>query len=161
VNKRSWKFGGGVSTPSLPTRVMLTACMLALGAMLVVKILREASYSQLPVTAFVFFLLGVWLLAAVVFVPYLWRPSREWRREKYESHRLERRLAAALGPNRLTDPVLARARAAYCPVCGQQGPPLVVSRTRCSACQRPWAARAGAPGAVIDLRATSATRPSR
>ncbi len=156
MNKRSWKFGGGVSTPALPTRVLLTACMLAVGALLVVAIVREAGLSALPVAAFVFFLLSVWLLAAVVFVPYLWRPSGEWRRDRYESYRLERRLAAALEPTRSTDPVLARAMAAYCPVCGQQGPTVVVSRTRCSSCQRPWAASAlvpaAAPDSVIDLR---------
>jgi hypothetical protein len=132
--------------------------------MLVVKIVREAGFEHAQVAAFVFFLLGVWLLGALVFLPHLWRPSGEWRRGQYEAHRLERRLAAALEPTRRLDPALTRALTAYCPVCGQVGPTVVRSRSRCSACQRPWqaghAASATVPPALIDLRDKAASRAS-
>jgi hypothetical protein len=167
VNKRSWKFGGGVSTPTLPSRVLMTAAVLALGAMLGVKIVREVGLAQTQVAAFVFFLLGVWLLGALVLVPHLWRPSGEWKRSQYERHRLERRLADALKPTRRLDPALTRALTAFCPVCGQVGPTVVRSRSRCTACQRPWqagqagrAAPAAVPPAVIDLRDRVSTRAS-
>ena len=166
MTRRVSKFGGGVSTPPLAARVALTAGTLALGAMLVVRIIRETSGSNLGLAGFVLFLLGVWFLGSVVFLPHLWRASDEWKRQQYQAHRLERRLRIALEPSRRPNLALARARTAYCPVCGQHGPALARSRTVCSACQRPWAAGtampapmadASRPPSVIDLRDRVAT----
>jgi hypothetical protein len=150
MTRRVSKFGGGVSTPPLVARIALTAATLALGGMLVVRIIRETSDSHLELAGFVFFLLGVWFVASVVFLPHLWRASGEWKREQYQAHRLERRLRIALEPSRRPDLALARARTAYCPVCGQNGPAPARSRTVCSACQRPWAAGSAMPAPVLD-----------
>lgn len=158
---RVWKYGGGVSTPTVATRVVLTAVTLAPGSVLVTRIIRETYDSHLERAGFMFFLLGAWVLAAIAFLPHVWRPSAEWRRRKYQARQLQRQLTLALEPRRQLNRALHRARSAYCPVCGQQGMSVAVSRTVCSACQRPWAAGkamptplpdVSRPPSVIDLR---------
>jgi hypothetical protein len=162
------KYAGGTTTPSLVTRWVLTLLILAAGGALGVALVRDlaAGVARIQVAALLVFLTGLWLLAAVVFLPYVWRPSAEWKRHRYEALRLERRLAASLAPNRRTDPRVLASRTAYCPACGQEGLPADArSRTRCSACLRPWsaagtrppvpglAAASSEPGpALIDLR---------
>ena len=149
MTRRVSKFGGGVSTPPLLARAALTAATLGLGAMLAIRIIREAGYAHLQVAALVLFMLGVWLLGALIFLPHVWRPSGEWKRDQFEAHRLERRLRLALEPSRQPDRALLRAQAAYCGVCGQHGLTVARSRMVCTACQRPWAA---GTAAMIDLR---------
>jgi len=166
MNRRGWKFGGGAGTPPLLLRLLATAAILATGAILLVRLVRETAGGNLEPAGFVFFLLGIWLLFAVVFLPHLWRPSAEWRRDQFAKQRLQRRLRTALDPSRQPNLGLARARAAHCPVCGQAGEFASRSRTLCSACQRPWSARQAMPSphvptatppSVIDLRDRIAT----
>ena len=155
-----------MSTPPLLLRVVATAVVITAGAVVIMRLVRETAGGNFEPAGFVFFLLGVWLLFAVVFLPQLWRPSAEWRREQFDRQRLQRRLRTALDPSRQPNLGLARARAAYCPVCGQAGEFTSRSRTLCSACQRPWSAGrampaplgpSAAPPSVIDLRDRIAT----
>jgi len=149
------KFGKGAQTPSLATRVALTAATLCLGAMLAARIAREAAYAHVQVPAVLTIALGGWLVGALVTLPYVWRPSQEWKRQRYQAHRLQRRLRAALEPDRDTNLAVLRAKHTPCPVCGQHGPVLSRARTICSACQRPWTATVGGSERVIDLRETA------
>jgi hypothetical protein len=149
-NRRAWKYGGGVSTPTLAGRIALTLCSLALGAMLASKVIRESEQSHFTVVVTFFVLFALWLFATVVFFHDLWRPSAEWKTKRFEALRLERRLRHALSPDQPMNPALLRAKSARCPVCDQAGPTLVPARSRCSACGRPWSATKAL--AVIDLR---------
>lgn len=166
MTRRASKFGGGVSSPPLVARIALTAATLAVGAMVVVRLVRETGEGHVQTAAFVFFLLGAWLVVAVLFLPHVWRASAEWRRDDYERQRLQRRLRTAMEPSRQPNLGVARGRSAYCPVCGQAGAFTTRSRTLCSACQRPWSAgrampapltQPAAPPSVIDLRDRIAT----
>jgi hypothetical protein len=155
-NKRGWKYGGGATTPPLAARVVLSACTLALGAMLAAKVIRESEQADFLVVVTFFFFFAAWLAVTVVFFHDLWRPSAEWKGRRFEALRLERRLREALSPDQRLSPALLRAMSAPCPVCDQAGPTLVPSRIRCSTCGRPWVARTG-PLKTVDLR--EPTRP--
>ena len=138
---RAWKYSGSVSTPSLFMRLASTAALLALGALMSLLMIQALHRTDSRVGGFVVFLLGVWSLITLLALPQIWRPSAEWRRQRYEARRLERRLRASFEPSKQTDPLLQALRAA-CPVCGQQGPRDMSARTQCTACLRPWTARA-------------------
>ncbi|HEY5033280.1 MAG TPA: hypothetical protein VIJ54_12435 [Actinomycetes bacterium] len=139
--RRTRKYGAGVSTLPLALRTLYTLALVAIGTALGLTMVKAMSLTDNRVATLVLFLIGLWGIVALLTLPHVWRPSAEWRRRQYEAHQLERRLAAAFEPRRARNANL-RLLLPPCPVCGQDGPILVPSRTQCSACQRPWMARA-------------------
>ena len=109
-----------------------------------IAMVKAVTRADNRVSTLVLFLLGLWALTMLLTLPHVWRPSAEWRRQQYESRRLERRLRAAFEPRAVRNLAL-RGLIPACGVCGQDGPVLVRARTQCSACQRPWVARDAAP----------------
>lgn len=138
---RARKYSGGVSTLSLPSRVAFTASMLVVGAVLVGVMLSTTHRPDTRISGFVLFLLGLWSIAALLVLPYVWRPSAEWQRDRYHGRQLERELRAAFDP-RIPRHLSTQRTLPPCPVCGQDGVVLVPARMQCTACQRPWLARA-------------------
>jgi hypothetical protein len=135
------KFGAGVCTPSLLSRLTATVALLTVGAVLSLLMIPAVHRPDSRIAAFVLFLLGLWCLISLLSLPQVWRPSAEWRRQRYEARQLERRLRAAFAPRADRNQSLQALRAP-CSVCGQDGPTLVRARAQCTACHRPWLARA-------------------
>ena len=138
---RARRFSGGVSTVSLPTRLLFTAVLALLGAVIVDYLVKGIQRPDTRVSAFLVFLAGVWAVTALLTLPYVWQSSAEWQRDRLHARRLQRDLQAALDP-RLPRHLQMTGLQPSCPVCGQDGVVLVPSKMQCTACQRPWLARA-------------------
>jgi hypothetical protein len=139
--RRAHRFGGGVSTLSPVSRVAYTVVVTAVGALLVRYLLLGMQRPDTRVSGLLMFLIGVWAVTALLTLPYVWRSSAEWQRDRLQAYRLQRELQASFDSRIPRHLAMARLQPA-CEVCGQDGTVLLSARTQCTACQRPWLARA-------------------
>jgi len=139
--RRARRFGGGVSTLTLPSRLSFTAFFVAAGGVLVAFMLKALHRPDARVSGLLLFLIGTWAVLALLTLPYVWRSSAEWQRDRLHARRLQRELQAVLDP-RIPRHLSMTGLQPACTVCGQVGLVLVPARVQCSACQRPWLARA-------------------